>query len=195
MHRLADHVLAQHRSDRREAVAAARERGAPRALEVDIAGLPRGVDELAEQKRAPVAQSRYEAAELMPGIGLRDRSSTARHQISDQETETLRTPQPIRVETQFCGQRFVEHKQLRGGRRIGLPTDRHLRQLTGEAVLQRDGRFRCHTHLNQTTENPKGRKRRLPAARIGSMADDRRSRAALRRGASEDRKAVDELFS
>ncbi len=73
VHRFADDVLAQHRTDRGEAVAAARERCAPRALQVQVAEASFGVDELTDQQRAAVAQARNEAAELMAGVGLRDR--------------------------------------------------------------------------------------------------------------------------
>ena len=82
MHRFADDVFAQHRSDRGQAVTAARERGAPGTLEVDVANAPVGVDELAEQQRTPVAQLRDEAAELMPGVGLCYRNGTAGHQVA-----------------------------------------------------------------------------------------------------------------
>ena len=73
VHRLADQHLAQHRPDRRLAVAAARERRAARALEGDVAAPAGAVDHLAEQERAAVAELRREAAELVAGVGLRDR--------------------------------------------------------------------------------------------------------------------------
>ena len=60
VHRLADHVLAQHRPDGRLAVAAAGERRAPRALEVQVATAAVDVDHLAEQQRAAVAEPRRE---------------------------------------------------------------------------------------------------------------------------------------
>ena len=73
VHRLADDVLAQHRTDRGQAVATSCERRTTRTLEVDVAGVAVAVDPLAEQQRAPVAQTRHEPAELMSGIGLRYR--------------------------------------------------------------------------------------------------------------------------
>ena len=54
----ADDVLPQHRADRGEAVAAAREGCAPGALEVQVAQAPVGVHELTEQQRTTVAETR-----------------------------------------------------------------------------------------------------------------------------------------
>ena len=58
VHGLADQRLAQHQANGGLAVAAARERRAPGALERDVATLPGAVDHLAEQQRATVAQLR-----------------------------------------------------------------------------------------------------------------------------------------
>lgn len=57
VHRLADDVFAQHRSDGRQAVPAPGERCGSGAFQVDVAQPPVCVDELAEEQRAPVAQS------------------------------------------------------------------------------------------------------------------------------------------
>ncbi len=110
---------------------------------------PVGADELAEEQRPPVAEPRDEAAELMPGVGLGYRSGAAGNQGAHQELEPVRTPQPGGVEAQLGGQRLVEHQQLRVGRRLGLPADRHLRQLAGEAVLQSDGDIRRNAHVTR----------------------------------------------
>ena len=58
VHRLADDVLAEHRADRSEAVAAARERRTSGALEVQVEDAAGAVDQLAHQQRAPVAEAR-----------------------------------------------------------------------------------------------------------------------------------------
>ena len=71
-HRLADDVLAQHRAERGASVAAARERRASRALELDVAPPPVVADDLAEQDRATVAELGDEPAELMAGVRERD---------------------------------------------------------------------------------------------------------------------------
>ena len=73
VHRLADHVLAQHRPDGGLAVAAARERRATRALQVQVATAAVGVEHLAEQQRPAVAEPGRVPTELMAGVGLRDR--------------------------------------------------------------------------------------------------------------------------
>ena len=85
VHRLADDVLAQHRADRGQTVTAAGERGAPGALEVQVARLTVGVDEFAEQQRPPVAETRGIGAELMPGVGLGDRGGAAGNEVADQQ--------------------------------------------------------------------------------------------------------------
>ena len=73
MHRLGDHVFAQHRAEPRPPVAHPAVGGRSRALELDVAPPARAVHHLAQQERAPVAQLRREAAELMAGIDLRQR--------------------------------------------------------------------------------------------------------------------------
>ena len=71
--------------DRGQAVATAGERGAPGTLQVQVAKRAVGVDELAEQERPPVAQTGGEAAELVPGVGLRHRGGVVRDQVADQK--------------------------------------------------------------------------------------------------------------
>ncbi len=85
VHRLTHDVLAQHRTDRGQAVAAAGERRGPRALEVDVAKAAVSADDLCQQERAPVAETRVELAELVSGVGLRYRGGAARYEIADQQ--------------------------------------------------------------------------------------------------------------
>ena len=113
---------------------------------MDIDSAPVGADELAQQERPPIAEPRDEVAELMTGVGLSDRSGAAGNQGAQQKPEPRGTSQPGGVEAEFGGQRLVEHEQLRLLWLLGLPADRHLRQLTGEAVLQRDGDIRLNAH-------------------------------------------------
>ena len=152
VHRLADDVLAQHRTDRGQAVATSCERRTTRTLQVDVAGEAIAVDLLAEQQRAPVAQTRHEPAELMSGIGLRYRDGAIRNEIAGQEAHTVGTVQPRGVEAQVGGQRLVQHEQPWVGNRFGLPADGHLRQFTREAAIQRDGGVRCDAHPSHPTE-------------------------------------------
>ena len=172
VHRLADDVLAQHRADRGQAVAAARERRAPGALEVQVAKVAVGVDELAEQQRAPVAQTRGEPAELVPGVGLRHRGGAAGDEVADQQPQAVGAAQPGRVEAELGGQRLVEHEQPRVGSLLGLPGNGHLRKLAGEAVVEGDGRMavRCSRHRDYVA------RRHRPAASAPSIRGDQRSR-------------------
>ena len=151
VHRLADDVLAQHRTDRGQAVTAARERRAPGALQVEVTKVPVGVDDLTEQEGAPVAQTRGEAAELVPGVGLRHRSGTAGDEIADQQPQAVGTPQPGRVEAELSGQRLVEHKQPRVDNLRGPPRKSHLRNLAGKAAFKSDGRRNGDAHATENT--------------------------------------------
>src|SRR5436189_141810 len=64
-HRLADDVFAQHRSQRRAPVAAARERRSSRAFKLDIAPLAVTADHFAQKDRPAVAELRHELPELV----------------------------------------------------------------------------------------------------------------------------------
>ena len=84
MHRLADHVLAQHRPNSSLAVAAASEWRAARTFEMQIANTTIGCGEFAQQQRASVAESRRVVTELMAGIRLRNRTRTGRQPLTNQ---------------------------------------------------------------------------------------------------------------
>ena len=119
VHRLADQYLAQHRPDRRLAVAAARERRPARALEGDVAAPAGAVDHLAEQDRAAVAELRREAAELVAGVGLRDRLGAFGHGVAGEERGAGLARQRGDVEAELVGERRVEEQRLRRRRRLG----------------------------------------------------------------------------
>ena len=138
-HRLADDVLAQHRPERCPAIAAARERRRPRALELDVAPHAGAVDDLAQQDGPAVAELRHEVAELVAGIGERDRFGARRDAVAGQHLDALRTGEPRRVEAELAGQRLVQLEQARrrDGRRRE-PGIEPLRQ-AGIAVVEREG--------------------------------------------------------
>ena len=92
-HRLADDVFAQHRAERGAAVAPARERRRARALELDVAADAVGVDDFAEQDGAAVAELRHEMAELVAGIGHRDRVGAVGHAFAGEDFGALRALQ------------------------------------------------------------------------------------------------------
>ena len=79
VHRLGHDVFAQHRAQPGAPVAPAGIGRAARALELDVAAPAVAVHHLAQQHRAPVAQLRVEAAELVAGIGLRQRLGALGH--------------------------------------------------------------------------------------------------------------------
>ena len=112
-HRLADDVFAQHRTERRAAVAAARERRRARALELDVAPHARAIDHLAQQDGAAVAELRHEVAELVAGIGERDRLRAGGEAVAGQDLDGLRRRQHVGIEAELAGQRLVDLDQAR----------------------------------------------------------------------------------
>ncbi len=100
-HRLADDVFAQHRTERRAAVAPARKRRRARALELDVAADAVGVDHLAEQDGAAVAQLRHEMTELVAGIGHRDRVGAIGDALAGQDLGAFRALQQVRIEPEM----------------------------------------------------------------------------------------------
>ena len=129
VHGLADHVLAQHLGDACQPVPAAREGGASRALEVQVAA----VRELAHQQSPPVAEPRRVATELVPGVGLRSRGRTLGHMVADQQTHPLVASEVFRIEAQLGRERLVEEQQLRDRGLGGLPGHHQLGELGGVA--------------------------------------------------------------
>ena len=137
VHRLADHVLAQHRPDGRLAVAAARERRAPRALQVQVAAAAVDVDDLAEQQRAAVAQPRRVAAELVAGVGLRDRRrALGRRRCRPGRRRRRRRAAPRRRRPSSAASVLVERQQPRLGDRRGLPRHVEPLELAREGVVE-----------------------------------------------------------
>ena len=113
MHGLADDVLAQHRAQHGLAVAAPGEPGAPGPLEMEVAAAPPGIDHLAEQQRAAVPEAGGVHAELMAGVGLRDRRNPL-GDLPHQQGNARRLSQRRRVDAQIGRQLLVEWRRLRG---------------------------------------------------------------------------------
>src|SRR6185312_4843715 len=84
-HGLTDDVLAEHRPESSTTVAAARELRPPRALQLDIDELARGRPMFAQQNGAAIAEH-GEAAELMAGVSLGDRSESARQCLAGEQS-------------------------------------------------------------------------------------------------------------
>ena len=91
-HGLADDIFAKHRTKRRTSVAVAGKPGRPRPLELDIAPRAIGVDHLADQQRASVAELRDETAELVTGIGERDRLRAVWKSVARQHFDPCGAP-------------------------------------------------------------------------------------------------------
>ncbi|PQM44479.1 hypothetical protein C1Y40_05359 [Mycobacterium talmoniae] len=95
MHGFAGEVFAQHRPHHRQAVTATGERGAPGTFERQIAAA--FCAQFAEQERSAVAEHRNVVAELVSGVGLRDRGGVVGNGRADQQAEAFRAAQPLRV--------------------------------------------------------------------------------------------------
>ncbi len=70
VHCLAHQILAQDRAEGGFAVAATGKRRTTGALELDVAAMALGIDQLAKEQGATVAELRNKVAELMTGVGL-----------------------------------------------------------------------------------------------------------------------------
>ena len=118
---LADHVLAEHRTQRGQPVPAAGEPGPPRPLELDVHQPAVRSPVLAEQDGPAVAEH-GEVAELVPGVRLGDRPRTRRRLLAGEHCrEGVRRERP-QVEAEFAGQPVVQdcHPRLtHPGRRGG----------------------------------------------------------------------------
>ena len=139
-HRLADDVFAQHRAQRRAAVATARERRRARALELDVAPHAGAIDHLAQQDGATVAELRHEVAELMAGIGECDRLRADGNAVAGQDFYCLRRREHLGIEAELPGQRLIDLDQPRGGdrRRIELRIEAFRQPRV--AVVEAEGR-------------------------------------------------------
>ena len=151
MHALTDDVLAQHGTDRRQTVSAARERRTARALEVQVANAAVREPHLTDEERTPVAESRGVCTELVSGVRLGDRDDPVWQCVADQQTFAVGTPQVRRIEAELSGEWVVKHQQFGGGSGLGLPGDGHFRQLPGKAVSQVESGSWCETHTGQNT--------------------------------------------
>ena len=152
MHGLADHVLAQHRADGRLPVAAARERRAPRALQVQVATAPVDVEHLAEQQRPTVAEPRRVPAELMAGVRLGHRRRGFERRVADEHVDPVRRAQRIGIDAQLAGQLLVERQQPGRRRRHRLPRRVQAFELADEGVVEREQRLGGNAHRTQANE-------------------------------------------
>ena len=116
VHRFADQVFAQHRADGGAAVAVARERSGPGALELQVAALAAAVDQFTQQDGAAVAKLRHEVAELVAGVGHRQRQRARRNDVAGEHSGGVGAA----GKTQLGGQGVVERQQVRRLHRRGI---------------------------------------------------------------------------
>src|SRR5271155_5833391 len=129
MHRFADEIFAQDRPQRGAAVYAPRERRPARALRLDVAPVTATVQDLAEEDRAAVAKLRDEIAELMPGVGHRDRLRARQRDVAGKHRSHLVRFEALCIAPQFRSERFVELDQAGPRRWRGSePREKTLRQ-------------------------------------------------------------------
>ena len=77
------------------------ERRSARALQLDIAPLAVAVQDLAKEDCAAVAKLRNEIAELMPGIGHRDRLGARRNDVAGKYRRQLVRFESSCIDAQF----------------------------------------------------------------------------------------------
>ncbi len=149
VHRLADHVLAEHRPDRRLAVAPPRERRAARALQVQVATASGYVEDLTQKEGAAVSEARGVAAELMAGVGLRHRRGALRQDLADESGHPVGRPQSVGLDTQLPCEVLVEHQQPRRRPPCRLPWLVQALEVARVGVVEREERPSGNTHAIQ----------------------------------------------
>ena len=113
VHGLADQVFAQHRTERRASITAARIGGSAGTLQLDVAPHTALILRLAQQNRAAVAELRNELAELVAGIGHGDGLQTLRQNISGIDAGQRLGVEVADVESELSAQRAIEFQQTR----------------------------------------------------------------------------------
>ena len=153
-HRLADDVFAQYRAERRTAVAAARKRRRARPLELDVAADAVGVDHLAEQDGAAVAELRHEMSELVAGIGHRDRIRPVGDALAGQDLGPFRAAEQVRIEAKLDRQRPVQLDQPRRGHGCRCdPREKIVRQRRVGVLEGEMDRHRCQDRRVRPIDN------------------------------------------
>ncbi len=99
---------------------------------------PSCVDDLAEQDGAAVAELRHEMAELVAGIGHRDRVGAVGEALSGEDFRPFRAIQHVGIEPEMDGQRPVQLDQPRGGDRGRRHAGEKVRRQRRIGVLERE---------------------------------------------------------
>src|SRR5262245_54338025 len=93
-------------------------------------------NDLAEQQRTTVAETGRPAAELMAGVGERDRLCTDWNPVAGEHVDAFAARQLGGVEAQRFGKLGVERQQRGRGDGLGLPRLAQLRKRGRETVLE-----------------------------------------------------------
>ena len=101
---------------------------------------PRDVDDLAQQDRAAVAELRHEVAELVAGIGQRDRLGALGQPVAGEDLDALGRRQRVRVEAELRGERPVELGSAAAPRRASAQPGVEPIGQAGVAVVERPAR-------------------------------------------------------
>ena len=129
LHRFAHDVFAQHRPDRRAAVAVARVGRRPGTLQLDVVTPALRIDRFAQQERAAIAELRREMAELVAGIGLSQRLSAWQNLVARKDRRrTLDTD--VVVLATGVRERPRSARLVPGDRPAGVYTTGQVQQLT-----------------------------------------------------------------
>src|SRR3979411_806214 len=96
-HRLADDVFAQHRTERRAAIAPARKWRRAGPLELDVTADSIRIDHLTEQDGAAITELRNEMTALMASISHRNRVCAVGNLLAGEDLDSLGTAQPVRI--------------------------------------------------------------------------------------------------
>jgi hypothetical protein len=134
------------------AITAARERRDTGALELYVVALPVAANDFAEQDRAPIAETRIPAAELMAGINCRDRVGAFRQVVAGNRVHALGGFQPGRIDAEQASEFVVDADQCGiGDRHRRLAPVKALRQVNvGIVELWRHAALRCDSELKST---------------------------------------------
>ena len=147
-HRFADDVFTENRAERRPAIAAARERRSPGALQMDVASYAVAVDDLPEQEGSPVAELRHEMPELVPGISHGDWFGAFGNPVAGEHLHAFWAGQVVRIEPQPHGQAPVQLYEPGScnGRRLDARVELRGQPRVGVVEREADGGYGILSH-------------------------------------------------
>ena len=126
-------VLPEDRTQNRAPVAHARERRAPRSLELNVAAYAVGADHFAQQDGTSVAQLRHPVSELVACIGHGQWIRTFRNPVAGEDFNADRRCQLLRIEPQQLRQLDIQ------------PDQPGLRDRKPDQAVQRNGPATAHS--------------------------------------------------